>query len=146
MKRCLPLLLCALQAMPAHAGTLDANTHKTPPEAYYAALPAGYRLTEREKREVLELSGWPRHLHGEALRVIDCESYHGVVDAVGDGGLAQGIFQVHWYGWTKGYPEAFTDFEGEPFNPVDNARLALRIYERSAEHGDGWFNWSCSHE
>lgn len=105
--------------------------------------PVGYRLSDHEKRDVLTRAGWPYHLQQEAIDVINCESYYGVVDTVGDGGLAQGIFQIHFYGWTQGYPKAFTGFEGDPFNPVDNARLALMIYERDAAYGNGWRNWSC---
>lgn len=93
--------------------------------------------------EVLRLAGWDEAVIPEAVRVVNCES-GGVVDVLGDGGLAQGIFQIHIYGWTQGYHEAFTDFEGEAFNPVDNALLALLIYNRNVSRGaDRWHNWTC---
>ena len=144
-KLILLLILSALITETAHAGTISHTPHETPSHAYYASLPAGYRLTHREKLEVLTIAGWPVELHDEAVQVINCESWYGIVDTVGDGGLAHGLFQIHWHGWTSGYPEAFTDFKGDPFNPVDNARLALMIYQRDVVlyRGDGWRQWSC---
>lgn len=104
----------------------------------------GGPLTEAEMRAVLTLAGWPAELHDPALAVSWCESKWSPY-AVGDGGNSLGLFQIGiscpgWQGWFQ----YFGVDEASVFDPFTNARVALLIYQYSAErNGYGWAPWSC---
>lgn len=105
------------------------------------------QLSEHQIRHVLTLAGWDRSLHDEAVAVSFCESRHQPA-AVGDGGRARGLFQIHWLidncvsifcGWS-GWAWRELGIDGLRWdNPVDNAYLARLIYE----HRNRWHNWTC---
>lgn len=93
--------------------------------------------------QVFAAAGIPKRLWGEYAAVGACESRLDTL-TVGDGGLAEGLFQIHWgYLWApwgnEHHPESFTD----PYDPVQNARLAYLIGQDSVKKGlDRWHWWS----
>lgn len=115
----------------------DPYTPRPAPSPSAPVQSAGGALSEGELRAVLTEAGWPEHLHGEALRIIRCES-RGRPDAVGDGGNSLGMFQL-WYGWFSkaGYSsDQYAD-------PVVNASVARYVYETRGRWGGGG-GWSCA--
>ena len=90
-------------------------------------------LTLQEATRTLRAAGWPDDRLSEALRVAGCESGWRPT-AVGTAGEV-GLFQLHPINAGR------FEFHGvslDPSNPVHNAYIALRIWER-----DGWEPWSC---
>ena len=93
--------------------------------------------------KVLHDAGVPRELWDEFLAVAACESGMDPT-AVGDHGSAEGLFQIHWYVWgpwahKNGYAKAYN-----PYDPVQNARVAYAIgeYYSLPRTGDRWSEWS----
>jgi len=107
-----------------------------PPEPLVSAAGA---LDESQLRAVLTEAGWPEHLHGEALRIIHCES-RGRPDA--NNGIDKGLFQMNFSAraTTRGSWFAYFGVDESLWaDPVTNATVARWAYELS-----GWPKWSCA--
>lgn len=96
-------------------------------------------VIEAALRETLTEAGWPVELHDEALRVAWCES-RWETDALGIGGTARGLFQIHLSPW---FPYA-----GEPAeswaDPLVNARVGWAVYQYDISRGQpAWTQWTC---
>lgn len=120
---------------------------ETPPEpavapreryaAWIGTLGDKAALSEVEMRAVLTYAGWSDELLDEALTITWCESRWQVRN-VGDHGAAHGLWQIHsddtaWHGIVD-----------DPWDPVQNSRLALYIYTLRGRFGGmgGWGNCS----
>lgn len=76
--------------------------------------------------------------------VAKCES-DWEFDAVGDGGNARGLFQIHGYPWVAWAQEMGFSVTHENIDePIRNARLAFLINEQYdlIRHGERWVQWS----
>lgn len=89
---------------------------------------------------VLHEAGWPEELHEDALAVAWCES-RWRVNAVGDRGAAVGAWQVHVY--DTAWAPLVAAAGGDIWDPVQQAAVALRIYEIRGRFG-GWGGWTCA--
>ena len=91
----------------------------------------------------LQEAGVPIDLWVDFTAVAACESEF-INDASGDSGLAQGLFQIHWYLWAPWAEDNEWGVFDEPYDMVQNARLAYLIGERySIPRGrDRWDQWS----
>lgn len=92
----------------------------------------------------LALAGIPEPLHEDFYNVAICESKldH---DAVGDGGLAKGVMQVHfdfWQDWALTISPKYANLDWN--NPVDNLRLTYLIQEKYSlpRQQDRWEQWT----
>lgn len=92
----------------------------------------------------LIVAGIPPELHQDFIDVATCESRLDYT-AIGDGGLAKGIMQVHfdfWHDWAVEQDENLAYLEWD--NPVHNFQLAYFIQENYSlpRHRDRWDQWS----
>lgn len=98
------------------------------------------QLTEEQMRAVLWAAGWPPELHHQALSVAWCESKF-QPRALGDGGKAVSIWQVHrspWGSYTGSNPEQWRT------DPIAAARAAYAVYLYDVDRGyEPWTQWSC---
>ena len=95
-------------------------------------LPAALATPEQRVRALLARSPWPPYLHAQALAVIGCESRY-TVDAIGDEGLALGLFQIR------------TDWHArlarmDLLDPHQNLIAGYIIYLQA---GRSWGPWTC---
>lgn len=93
----------------------------------------GGQLSEAEMRAVLEQASAPSAWLDDLLTIAWCESKYSPY-AAGDSGNSLGVFQL-WRGW-------FRDGE-DPFDPLANARVAVRVREIRGRFGGGG-GWSCA--
>lgn len=92
----------------------------------------------------LLLAGIPRELWHEYRAVAVCES-NMRTDALGDGGRAKGIMQIHYDLWQQwALDESLIDYESDWTNPIHNIQLAYIIQEKYSipRHRDRWEQWS----
>ena len=90
-------------------------------------------LSRDETELILVLAGWPSGERDAALLVIECESERRP-EAVGGEGEA-GLFQIHPIHIER-FEEEFGG-SADPFNPRQNAVVALRLWEEK-----GWADWA----
>jgi len=118
---------------------------------YAAEWPA--QLTEPQVRAVLSEAGWSGRRLDEAVWISFCEVSLGTpywhTDKRGDGGIAYGLFQIHWFperGWDGwGLPAVRAGYITEaeyllPDDPIVNAKVARYIVESRGYWGGigGW--------
>ena len=87
--------------------------------------------------QAMIVTTWPADLHDQALDIAYCES-RGRPLAIGAAGEI-GLFQI-----MPGYWQSFCAEHAAPgdlYDPVQNSRCALAIWQRS-----GWQPWSCRPE
>ena len=105
-----------------------------PPEEFLTLQPRWMppHNAEARTRAALKLSPWPPWLHEQAVAVIGCESAHNP-SAIGDDGLALGLFQIR------------TDYHPELvrlglLDPLQNLTAGFIIYLKA---GRTWQPWTC---
>lgn len=138
------LALCALAAVLAVSWSVQAlleggEPAVAAPRAAHSVLihAGGPALTPRGVQAMLRQAGWPDDEIGPAMRVSGCESGWRP-KAVGQVGEL-GLFQVHPVNeWRF---EARFGAHADPFDPVQNATVALDIYR-----AEGWGPWSCGYQ
>ncbi len=88
--------------------------------------------------QIFDEAGIPRELWYEYLNVAACESGFNTLET-GDGGQAQGLFQIHWYLWGE-----WANTDDSPFDPVSNTQMVYRIQEKYSlrRHKDRWDQWT----
>lgn len=93
----------------------------------------GGSLTEAEVVALFRVAGSPEAWIPDLVAISWCESKHSP-NAIGDGGNSVGMLQL-WLGW-------FLPGE-DPFDPLTNARVALRVRETRGRFGGGG-GWTCA--
>lgn len=92
----------------------------------------------------------PKDQWQDYYAVANCESSL-VPDAVGDGGKAKGLMQIHfnfWHEWAESISKEFRTKDRHLqeiwSNPIYNMQLALLIQENYSlvRHRDRWEQWS----
>ena len=128
----LPPVWTPLNSPLAPAAQVAATVPPFDPGGWAYAANSG-PLGEPELRALLAEAGSPPEWVEPLVAIALCES-RGRPDAVGDAGASLGTWQI-WVGWF---------FEGEdPFDPLTNARVAIRIRETRGRFGGGG-GWTCA--
>lgn len=90
-------------------------------------------LTEAQMRALLVEAGAPAEWTAPLLTIAWCESFYRPW-VTGDSGNSLGLFQL-WSGWFRAGED--------PFDPLTNARVAVRVRETRGRFGGGG-GWSCA--
>jgi hypothetical protein len=91
------------------------------------------QLSESQLAAVYDLAMVPYAWRADLKTIAWCESYW-KPRAVGDSGNSLGLHQI-WFGWFRA--------DENPFDPVTNTMVAVRIRETRGRFGGGG-GWSCA--
>ena len=128
----LPDLAAGLEPVPPFEAS-DVAAEELEPTILVTPTKWSAQLSREEMVAVYAEAGVPAEWVEPLLAIAWCESRYSP-GAVGDGSNSLGLHQL-WTGWFR---------EGEdPFDPVTNARVALRVRETRGRFGGGG-GWTCA--